>query len=106
MEGGAGATWDVQKAVPVKGIFFLVQAGKDRVDRVDAGQAVGLLKESVGQASGLMATGLSKDEVRALNLEQFNNICSLARVIPTHMLRISLTGTFWQEIEQTLEGIS
>jgi SynChlorMet cassette protein ScmC len=102
LDGGPGGTWDVQKAVPVKGIFFLVQAGKDRVDRVDPGQAVGLLEESVGQTSAFMASGLCKEEIRALHLEQFNNLCTLARVIPTHTLRLSLTGTFWQEIEQTL----
>jgi SynChlorMet cassette protein ScmC len=88
--------------VPVKGIFFLVQARKDRVDRVNSAQAVGLLKESVGQVSALMASFLGKEELRAQHLEQFNNLCVLARVIPTHTLRISLTGTFWQEIEQTL----
>ena len=102
MDGEPGGTWDVQKAVPVKGIFFLVQAGKDRVDRVNSAQAVGLLGESVGQSSGFMASSLCKDELRALHLEQFNNLCILARVIPTHTLHISLTGTFWQEIEQTL----
>ena len=103
MDGGPGGTWDVQKAVRVKGIFFLVQASKDRVDRVDPGQAVGLLGESVGQVSAAMGSGLCKEELRALHLEQFNNLCTLARGIPTHTLRISLTGAFWQEIEQTLE---
>ncbi len=102
LDGEPGGTWDVQKAVPVKGIFFLVQAGNDRVDRVDPAQAVGLLGQSVEQVSAFMASGLSKEELRALHLEQFNNLCTLARVIPTHTLRISLTGTFWQEIEQTL----
>src|SRR4030067_269672 len=67
LEGESGGTWDVQKAVPVKGIFFLVQAGEDRVDRGGAGEAVGLLGESVGQSSGFMASGLCQDEVRALH---------------------------------------
>ena len=52
----------------------------------------------------LMARGLSKEETRALHLERFNNLCALARVVPTHVLHISLTGAFWQEIEQMLEG--
>jgi hypothetical protein len=102
LDGEPGGTWDVQKAVPVKGIFFLVQAGKDRVDRVAPAQAVGLLGQSVEQVSAFMASGLCKEELRSLHLEQFNNLCTLAQVVPTHTLRISLTGTFWQEIEQTL----
>jgi SynChlorMet cassette protein ScmC len=104
LDGGPGATWDVQSAVPVKGIFFLAQSVEDRVERVGPGHAVSLLVECAKQTSQLMARGLSKEETRALHLERFNNLCALARVIPVHMLHISLTGAFWQEIERVLEG--
>jgi SynChlorMet cassette protein ScmC len=104
LDGGPGGTWDVQRAVPLKGIFFLTQAVVDRVARVGPGQAVSLLVECVRQASTFMPLGLSKEEVRALHLERFNNICALARVIPAHVLHISLTGAFWHAIEQSLEG--
>jgi hypothetical protein len=104
LDGGSGGTWDVQIAVPVKGIFFLAQAVEDRVERVGPGHAVSLLVECAEQTSQLMARGLSKEETRALHLERFNNLCALARVIPAHVLHISLTGAFWQEIEQALEG--
>jgi hypothetical protein len=104
LDGGPGGTWDVQNAVPVKGIFFMAQAVEDRVERVGPGQAVSLLVECVGQVSAFMAPGLFKEELRALHLERFNNLCALARVIPAHVLHISLTGAFWQEIEQALEG--
>jgi len=90
--------------VPVKGIFFLARAVEDRVESVGPGHAVSLLVECAEQTSQLMTRGLSKEETRALNLERFNNLCTLARVIPTHVLHISLTGAFWQEIEQALEG--
>jgi SynChlorMet cassette protein ScmC len=104
LDGGSGGTWDVQNAVPVTGIFFLTQAVEDRVERIGPGQAVSLLVECVGQASMFMPMGLFKEEVRALHLERFNNLCALARIVPAHMLHISLTGIFWQEIEQTLQG--
>ena len=100
--GGPGGTWDVRNAVPVKGIFCLAQAAEDRVERVGRGQAVSLLGEVVGQISAFMVPGLSKEELRVLRLEQFNNLCLLARVVPVHVLHISLTGHFWQEIEQAL----
>jgi SynChlorMet cassette protein ScmC len=102
LDGGPGGAWDVQSAVPVKGIFFLARAVEDRVERVGPGQAVSLLGECVGQVSTFMAPGLCKDELRALHLERFNNLCALARVIPAHVLHISMTGAFWQEIEQAL----
>ena len=87
-----------------KGIFTLVQAVEERVERVGTGQAVSLLGESVEQVSMFMAAGLSKDKLRSLHMEQFNTLCGLARVVPTHLLHISLKGTFWQLIEQTLSG--
>jgi SynChlorMet cassette protein ScmC len=102
LDGGPGGTWDVQSAVPVKGIFFLSQAVEDRVERVGPGHAVSLLVDLAEQASQLMKRGLSKKETRALNLERFNNLCALTRVIPAHVLHISLTGAFWQEIERVL----
>ena len=104
LDGGPGGTWDVQNAVPVKGIFILAQAVEDQVERVGPGQAVSLLGEFVGQVSTFVARGLGKEELRALHLEQFNNLCALARAIPVHVLHISLTGVFWQDIEQALEG--
>jgi SynChlorMet cassette protein ScmC len=101
--GGPGGNWAVQNAVPVKGIFFLVQAIADRAKLVGQGQAVSLLVECVRQASTLMAPGLFEEELHAMHMERFNNLCALARVVPTYLLHISLTGAFWQEIEQALE---
>ncbi|MHB1356039.1 MAG: SynChlorMet cassette protein ScmC [Anaerolineae bacterium] len=102
LDGGPGGTWEVQNAVPVRGIFFLVQAAEDWAERVGSGQTACLLGESVGQVSTFMAPGLSKQELCARHLERFNNVCILARVVPAHLLHISLTGSFWQEIEQAL----
>jgi SynChlorMet cassette protein ScmC len=102
VDGGMGGTWEVQNAVPIKGIFTLVQSVEERVERVGTGQAVSLLGESVEQVSMFMAAGLSKDKLHSLHMEQFNALCGLARVVPTHLLHISRTGTFWQLIEQNL----
>ena len=102
MDKGPGGNWDVQSAVPLKGVFFLSQAVEDRVERVGSGQAVSLLGECVEQVSRFMEPGLRKEARHALHLERFNNLCALARVVPTHVLHVSLTGDFWQEIEQAL----
>ena len=100
----SGGTWDVQNAVPLKGVFFLSQALEDHAESLGPGHAVSLLVECAKQASQLMARGLSKEATRALHLERFDNLCALARVVPAHVLRISLTGAFWREIEQKIEG--
>lgn len=103
MEGGPGGSWDVQCAVPLKGIFVLSQSRDDRVERVGPGHAVSMLVESVRQATMQMPYGLFKEEVRSLHLQRFDNLCAMARIIPAHVLHISLTGAFWQEIEKTLQ---
>jgi SynChlorMet cassette protein ScmC len=100
--GGPGGAWDVQMAVPLKGIFILSQAPEDRVERVGPGKGVSLIVESVTQASIFMTMGLPKGELRSLYLEQFNNLCALTHIIRVHVLHISLTGCFWQEIERAL----
>lgn len=102
--GGSGGSWDVQHAVPLKAIFFLDRATEDRVEPVGPGQAVSLLVECAQQASILMIRGLNKEEKRSLHMERFDNICTLAQVIPAHLLHISLTGTFWLEMERVLLG--
>jgi len=102
--GGSGGSWDVEHAVPLKGIFFLSRADEDRAEPVGTGQGVSLLVECAQQASQLMTRGLSKEEKRALQLERFNNLCALTRTIPSHLLHISLTGTFWLEMERMLLG--
>lgn len=104
IDGGPDGAWDVQKAVPLKGIFFLNQAPEDRAEPVGAGQAVSLLIESAKQASMINAPHQHKEEVRAQHLEQFTNLCALASNVPAHVLYISLTGAFWQEIDQALSG--
>jgi len=74
------------------------------VESVGPGQAVSLLLEGVKQASMFMPLRLFKEKTRALHLERFDNLCALSRVVPTHVLHISLTGAFWQEIERVLDG--
>ena len=101
---GAGGTWDVQNPVPLRGVFFLSRAAEDRVESVGPGQGVGLLVECAGQASPLMARGLDRAETRAMHLERFDNLCALARLVPTHVLHISLTGAFWRELDRTVSG--
>ncbi len=103
LDGGPGGTWDIQRAIPLKGIFLLSQATEDRAERVGPGHAVSLLVEAVRQASMFMPLGLFKEEIRALNLERFNNLCALARMIPAHVLHISLTGNFWEEIDKAMK---
>lgn len=102
MFGGPGGTWDVQHAVPLRGIFFLAQAQEDKVEPFGVGEAVCLLVESAEQASRPMSRGMEENEVRALRLQRFDNVSALAQTVPCYLLRLTQTGGFWHEIERAI----
>jgi hypothetical protein len=99
---GPGGSWDVQRAVPLKGVFFLEQSPGDWVEPVGVGHAVARLASSAQQVSHLMTRGLKQKQRRALHLERFENVCRLAQAVPAYLLHVSLTGTFWQEMERVI----
>jgi len=101
--GDTCASWDVQRAVPLRGIFFLSQSDDDKVKPVASAKAAILLLESSDQPEYLMIKEQNEGEPRALRLQRFDNACSLARVIPAYILNLSLTGDFWYKIEQVLD---
>ena len=102
MSGGPGGTWNVNHAVPLKGIFFLEQAQHDHIEPMGAGHSVPLLVELAEQASWSMAHGRGKGVARTLRLQRFENICALAQVMPCYHLHLSLNGAFWKEIERVV----
>jgi SynChlorMet cassette protein ScmC len=104
MFNGPGGTWDVQHAVPLKGIFFLEQAHEDKFEVLGIAQSVCLLAESAEQTSWPMQSYCEKNEVRRLRLLRFDNICTLAQTVPSYVLRLGCDGAFWQEIERALSG--
>jgi SynChlorMet cassette protein ScmC len=105
MINGPGGTWNVQHAVPLKGIFFLEQANKDAFIAIGIAQSICLLNESAKQAaSWSIPDHPKKNALRELRLQRFDNICELAKTIPSYILRMSPDGAFWEEIESALNG--
>ena len=104
MFNGSGGTWDVQHAAKLKGIFFLKHANEDKFEPLEIAQRVCLLISSAEQVSWSMPGHLDKNVVRELRLQRFDNICDLARTVPSYILHICPNGTFWREIERALSG--
>jgi len=104
MFGGNGGTWDVQLAVPLKGIFFLEKAQEENFEPLGIAQSACLLIESVGQTSKPLSNLMKKEELRMINLKRFENICNMAQAVPSFVLRFGVNGHFWREIERALNG--
>ena len=61
-------------------------------------------RDGNGTGRGTAPFGLSTDELRKQRLLRFDNVCALAKAVPSYRLHLSLTGPFWEEIERVLEG--
>jgi SynChlorMet cassette protein ScmC len=96
-------TWNVEKALPLRAIFFLEQAQEEDFETLGTAQAICLLIESAEQASRLMSRDAGKHVTRMLRLQRFDNICALAQAIPSLALRLSRNGAFWHTMDEALK---
>jgi hypothetical protein len=106
MAGGPGGIWDVEHAVSLKAVFFIEQAQHDDIEPIGVGHSVPLIVELAEQVSWSMEHGEGEDVARTLRLQRFENICTLAKGVPSYHLRLSLDGAFWEEIERVIQEIS
>ena len=101
-QNGPGGSWDVQHAVPLQAIFFLCQSSQDKTEPLNCAQAASMLMASAQQVTRNMTRKWSDDEIKALYSEHMAAAEALARSVPAYVLHISLTGTFWVELERVL----
>ncbi|MBN2466013.1 SynChlorMet cassette protein ScmC [candidate division WOR-3 bacterium] len=103
-DGGPGGTWAVERAVPLRAVFFLGRAPSDRLAPIGTLQATALLVEA--QAELAYEASLLKvydpSAVRALFNDGFRAAVALARAVPAFSLELSLDGRFWELIEEVL----
>jgi len=92
-------TWDVQQFVSLSAIFFLEQAETDVVVPAGRGKAAILINQSATQVGQRSWISLQPEEARVFKKRLFENACEIARAVPTYILRVSLTGRFWEKIE-------
>jgi hypothetical protein len=104
MFDGAGGSWDVQHAVPLKGIFFLEQAQLEEFKPFGTAQAICSLIELTEQVSWPMSNRMEIHEKRVLRLQRFENACALGQTVSCYILRLSRHGAFWEQIEKALKG--
>lgn len=102
MSGRSNRTWDVQRHVPLKALFFLEQSREDTVLEIPKTLAAARAYNAAEQVSTHTWRGLDAAEVRAFRNKLFENACELVKTVPTYILRASLTGKFWEEMERVL----
>jgi SynChlorMet cassette protein ScmC len=102
-EASGEKTWDIQRGVCLSAVFFLTQAAEDEILPAGRAMATVMLADA---AMGIFETVRVQDrslEKKLLGGNAFANAASMARSVPTYILRLSLTGRFWERIEEILE---
>jgi SynChlorMet cassette protein ScmC len=90
----------VERHVPLTAVFFLEQSDSDEVIPLGQAQAAVRVFQSAMQVWEWF--NLKREQKEALRRRCFENACELAKAIPAFLLRVSLKGQFWQEMEKVL----
>jgi SynChlorMet cassette protein ScmC len=94
-------SWNVQEHAVLDTFFFLEQAQEDSVEAIGKGDAAMRIYNSSMQICTPMFRMVGAD---ALPLKQqvFNNACDMSKSIPSYILKVKLTGRFWEEMDRVL----
>jgi SynChlorMet cassette protein ScmC len=95
--------WDIKRGVYLSAVFFLTQAAEDEI--LPAGKAVAtvVLADAAMKIFDSVRVHDQTVEKKLLRGNAFANAAAMARAVPTYILRLSLTGRFWEKIEEVLE---
>jgi SynChlorMet cassette protein ScmC len=101
--GGNAPMEPTCRSLPLAAVFFLVQSEKD--ERVDPGRGAASVMMDEAAMMVLRSIESSDEPVQRLPIRRriFENAASLAAAVPCFLLRLSLTGRFWERIEEILE---
>ncbi len=103
--GSRDEKWDIQHSVELSAIFFLAQAAHDEVLPAGSAAAAVMLAHAAETIFNSVRTTECAFGAPSLKGEIFANAADMARSIPAYILRLSLTGLFWETIEQVLEPV-
>lgn len=99
---GSEKTWNVQRSVPISGVFFIEQSEDDEAIPLGQGKAAVYINESATQVCRKYWRRADSEYQRKFRRNLFVNACGMAKQIPAFRLRVSLHGRFWEEIERAL----
>lgn len=103
--GKRDSRWSAEHHLPVSAIFFLQQAPCDSVERLGEGAAALHIQDSAKQILIRWWKQMLPELRKRMIMVAFENACTLARRIPAFKLKLSLMGSFWQNVEETLAAL-
>ena len=100
---GAGS-WDIKRSVSLAAIFFLAQSAEDEILPAGNAMASVVLTDAAMTIFRTVRVQEQSLEKKLLGGNAFANAVAMARSVPSYILRLSLTGRFWEMIDQVLEA--
>ena len=104
VRSGLEGTWDVSRSVPLEAVFFLDQSGSDELF------ALGGAVAAVGCRRSAMEVFWSVGPFQLVGpqsnvfMKLFDNAVNFSLALPAYQLRVSLTGRFWEKIDEAIAG--
>lgn len=95
--------WDVKRSIRLAAIFFLTQAAADEILPAGKAMATVILADAAMMIFESVRVREQSLEKKLLGGNVVANAAAMARSVPTYVLRLSLTGRFWEKIEEVLE---
>lgn len=99
---GSERSWNVQYNLPLAAIFFIEQAASDKVVPTGQGQAAVRINDSSTEAINPVWREMDIKEKTEIKKKIFDNASNMAMTVPAYILRNSLNGRFWEEMEKVL----
>lgn len=96
------SVFDTGTAYPLKALFFLEQGDADEVEKVKPPIAAGILHRLSREAWGSFIGRFPAAEKKKLGRDLFEACCAIADATPGYIMRATLHGKFWREIEKVL----
>lgn len=95
--------WDIKRGVRLSAIFFLTQVEEDEILPAGTAMASVVLTDAALTIFRSVRVQDGSLEKTLLGRAAFANAAAMAKSVPTYILRLSLTGRFWEMIEAILE---
>jgi SynChlorMet cassette protein ScmC len=102
-ENGGSGVCRSGSSVPLRAVFFLEQSIGDECFVLKKSTAAISLAASALQVFRSIDFGFPRGEEASVKKALYASASSLAMVAPSHLLRVSLQGRFWEQIGDVLE---
>ncbi len=96
------STFETGTAYPLKALFFLERGAADEVKPVLPSISAGILHRLSREAWAGFLSRFPAAEKKQLGRNVFDACCAVANATPGYILRATLHGKFWREIEKVL----